>query len=390
MMRNLYTLDDVLIASTKVDREHAPLSTLFDGHYFTRYKQDTYRPVATLTSMVDHRLGIDPRHAGHAQNILWHAATSFLVLLLARRWLPPVAALVAGLFFAVHPAATEATVSIGYREDAMVALFLVSSLLLTWRGKLGERVLALVVYALALFTKENAIVFPALLTLARLTLERVGPLDKRAFARELAAFTLVTVGFSVVRFGVMASPDAFADAAGGTYAATLVAVPRIFAHYLRLLVAPWRLLVLYAHMFPLGASFASQVPWLLLDLAFLAGSVWLARTRPVLGFGLLWFALGADADTPLRAHARHRRRSLRPRLARRRRDRRGRALRDRAGDPITTFPPPRHAGLRSPSFAGPAGSHRTPHPIGTTRSRCRRHPPSQPARLHWPSDPRRE
>jgi hypothetical protein len=290
-MRNLYTLDDMLVSTTALDREHAPVSTLFDRQYFSRYNQDTYRPVATLTSMIDHRIGVDPRHAGHAQNILWQAGTALLVFLLGRRWLPSTAALVAGLFFAVHPGATEATLAIGYREDAVVAFLLVASLLLTWRGTLGSRVLALLCYGLALFTKENAIVFPALLALARLTLERDGPLDRRAVARELAAFALVTVGYLGIRFGVMASPFTFADHAGGTYDGTLVAVPRIFTHYLRVLVAPWPLLVLYDHMFPLGASLVSQLPWLVLDLAFVAGAVWLARKWSVLGFGLLWFAI---------------------------------------------------------------------------------------------------
>src|SRR6476646_8947032 len=115
-MGNLYTLDDDLVVSSGDSRRSATLSTLFGKDYFARYNQDTYRPVSTFTSLVDYRVGIDPMHAGHAQNILWHASAAALVTALAGRMLAPAGALAAGLVFAVHPAASEAVVSIGYRE----------------------------------------------------------------------------------------------------------------------------------------------------------------------------------------------------------------------------------------------------------------------------------
>ena len=288
---NTYTLDDHLIAETSLDRAQAPFSTLFDQTYFRRYNQDTYRPVATFSSMIGHRLGVDPIIAGHVQNGLWHAGNTFLVNVFAGRMLAPGPALFAALIFAVHPAASEATLSIGYREDTIVCFFALASLLLTLRGGRGPRLAALAAYGLALFAKENAAVLPALLVLTRLTVARDGPVDWRALARELAGYVAITGAYLVIRFGVMASPQPFADPAGGTYAATIVAVPRIFAHDLRLLVVPWPLMVLYAHLFPFGESWIAQLPWLALDLAFLAGAVRLAGARPPLGFGLLWFAL---------------------------------------------------------------------------------------------------
>jgi hypothetical protein len=288
-LHNQYTLDDH--AEAIVDLAQAPFSTLFDRTYFQRYDQDTYRPVSTLSSMIGHRLGADPLVAGHVQNALWHAGNTVLVTVLAGRMLAPGPALFASLVFAVHPAASEAALSIGFREDLIVCFFALASLLLTLRGGRGPRLAALAAYALALFAKENAIVLPALLVLTRLTVARHGPVDRRALARELAGYLVVTAGYLVVRFGVMASPRSFADPAGGTYGATIVAVPRIFAHYVKLLVLPWPLMVLYAHIFPIGEPVIGQLPWLALDVAVLAGAVRLARTRPPLGLGLLWFAV---------------------------------------------------------------------------------------------------
>jgi hypothetical protein len=290
-MGNQYVADDDLIRSTQGARAHASLSTLFGREYFDTYREDGYRPFATLTTMLDARVGIDPRDAGHAQNILWFAGTATLLVAFASRFLPLPAATLAGLTFAVHPAATEATASVGFREDGVVACLLLAALLLALRRTARSRALSLAVYAVALFTKENALVFPALLVLVRATVERERPLRWRSLAAELAGYGLVTAAYVLVRFALLTSTEPFADPVGGTYARTLVAVPAIFAHYLRVLVKPWPLIASYAHMFPLGASWSSQLPWLGLDLAFVAVAARLASTKPALGLGLLWFVV---------------------------------------------------------------------------------------------------
>lgn len=288
-LRNTYTLDGHLIDEQRAAFASAPLSSLFDGRYFELYIQDTYRPVVTVSTMVDYRLGVDPRIAGHVQTSLWHGATSALVEVLASTIVSPEAALVAALTFAVHPVATEAASCLGFREDVLVAFFAVATVLLSLSPRPGRRRWALLTCLLALFTKENAIVIPALVLLARLTVGRARPLARRAQALELGGLALVTALYLLIRFHVMAGPYPFTDPVAGTFAASIVAAPRILAHDLRLFVVPWPLLVAYSHMFPFGASWASQLPWVLADLGVAAGAVWLARVRPVIGFGMLWY-----------------------------------------------------------------------------------------------------
>jgi hypothetical protein len=288
-LRNSYSLDGHLINDQRDSFASAPLSTLFNKQYFDLYIQDTYRPFVTLTTMLDYRLGADPRVVGHVQTSLWHGATAALIDIFASTVVAPEAALVAALTFAVHPIATEANTCIGYREDVLVAFLALATLMLALDPRPKRRWWALGTYLLALFSKENAIVIPALVLLARLTIARTRPLDRRALAHELGAFALVTAGYLCVRFGLMASPYPFSDPVGGTFAASIVASPRVLAHDLRMFVVPWPLLVLYDHMFPLGATWISQLPWVLLDLGVAASALWLARTRPVVGFGMLWY-----------------------------------------------------------------------------------------------------
>src|SRR2546422_8401771 len=80
-----------------------------------------YRPLTIASYAVDWQLGAAAWF--HGVNLLWHAATSVAVTLLARRWSGDRAALVAGLIFAVHPVHVEAVADIVGRAELMAALF---------------------------------------------------------------------------------------------------------------------------------------------------------------------------------------------------------------------------------------------------------------------------
>src|SRR2546427_1168006 len=59
----------------------------------------------------------------HLVNVLWHVATVVAVAALARRWAGDVAALAAGLLFAVHPVHVEAVANVVGRGGVMAAPF---------------------------------------------------------------------------------------------------------------------------------------------------------------------------------------------------------------------------------------------------------------------------
>jgi hypothetical protein len=122
-----------------------------------------YRPVAIASFMLDAaRAGADPA-AYHLTNILLHAAVACLVLLLATTWgAPPLAAWTAALVFAVHPVNTQAVAWIAGRNDLLLAMFGLLSLIAWTRGVLAAHVVA---FALAVFSKETGVLFlvPALL-----------------------------------------------------------------------------------------------------------------------------------------------------------------------------------------------------------------------------------
>lgn len=266
--------------------------TLLSKNYFAASLEGTWRPFCTLTYMIDAMVGLSPA-VFHATSLAWHAGAALLLMALVRRLLPPQQArfaLVAGLVFALHPVMTEAVDNASFREDSLVTFWTLAALLLALRGR---QVGAVAAFLLALLSKESGIVMPALLAGVRLARPRDERPPLRAVVRELIPYGAVAVVYLAVRFGPMEIPIHYARYPGGTLAGTLLGMPVVWAHYLRLLVVPWPLCADYTGYFRFGPQPAGPVlVALALDLAFGAAIVVAARRgRLVLAFGLAWFAL---------------------------------------------------------------------------------------------------
>ena len=125
-----------------------------------------YRPVAIASFMLDAAMsGVNPR-AYHATNAVLHAAASCLVLMLALAWgAPSWAALAAALVFAVHPLNVQAVAWIAGRNELLMATFGLASLIAFARTTRMAGVVHTIAFAVALFSKESALVLPVLAVL---------------------------------------------------------------------------------------------------------------------------------------------------------------------------------------------------------------------------------
>src|SRR5438105_11584085 len=140
-----------------------------------------YRPLFNLYLLVNYQLFHLNPAGWHLLLVIWHTLVTLLVFWLARRLLKDEAgALIAALIFGVHPIHIESVAWISGVTEPMLALFFLGSLLgyLRWRdGMWAERAsdepatqrpakwlaLSLGLYGLALFSKETAMVMPALI-----------------------------------------------------------------------------------------------------------------------------------------------------------------------------------------------------------------------------------
>jgi hypothetical protein len=130
-----------------------------------------FRPLVTLSFLLDHALwGMRPL-GYHLTNLLLHLATTLLCLRIARHILvAPLPAWGAALIFGLHPCHTEAVAWISGRTDVVAGCFGAAALLCHLEARAGKRrllfrVACLLCFLLSLAAKEMALTLPAILLL---------------------------------------------------------------------------------------------------------------------------------------------------------------------------------------------------------------------------------
>ncbi len=289
--------DDMLIVQNQRVRSlsfsgDSLLRDFFQGAEADVGKYGYFRPLVTLSYMVDYRLwGLDP-FGFHLTNVVLHAIASLLVLLLATRLVPehPEAALVSALLFAVHPVHTESVAWIAGRTDVIATVLTLSSLLTALAAfrrpiRIGWLSVSLAAATAALFAKESVLVLPALVGVFLLLYRREWSIRERA---GVVALYLVPVGaYLWVRFAV-ARVAAGATAPWTPWEWALSFLATVWL-YLRRLLLPIELCAYITN--PISTS--------LLDPRVLAGGAATAvlvalacrswRDRPGLAFAVSWW-----------------------------------------------------------------------------------------------------
>ena len=181
-----------------------------------------YRPLVTASYALDAWWsGVAPG-GYHATNVALHAtACALLYALLRRLAFGRGISLAAAVVFAVHPVVASAVAWIPGRNDVLLAVFALASWLAFVRDRTGggswrDRALHLGFFALALFTKETAIVVP-LVCLAHVALAEPDAWARlrrpAAIARLVAAWGAVVAAWVVAR--TAATQQAVGDTAVG-------------------------------------------------------------------------------------------------------------------------------------------------------------------------------
>jgi tetratricopeptide (TPR) repeat protein len=206
-----FTYDDKAIVRDN-PRIRAPdkLDEIFTTQYFggERGTGTAYRPVLLLSYAVQWWIHGGEAAAFHTVNVLLHGvATLLFVRLLLTLGIAPPAALASALLFAVHPIHVEAVTSIVGRGETQAAVLTLGYLLLGLRfaDRRGRRwlslSLSLLVYGLAVLTKESAAAAPALLLLC-LAWRADGPLWPRLRDALRRGFPLYA-GSAAILIGVL-------------------------------------------------------------------------------------------------------------------------------------------------------------------------------------------
>jgi Flp pilus assembly protein TadD len=312
---NGFASDDIrLIQDNPQIRHLSNLRDIFaEGNWPWRGREPLYRPLTIFSFAVNYAVaGVRPL-TYHLVNVLLHAGNSALVYrIIAALFKAPGLALVAAAVFALHPIHTEAVANTVGRSELLANTFLFLSWwwYLKWEQRANPAktrwlIGSLAAFALALFSKEHAVVLPALLVLSDLLRASQRSLPLRWIIQERSRTAYIwylppLAGFLLVRFLALGqvltsttpwvnNPLAHAD----LWTRVLTAI-KVLGRYLWLFLFPVRLSSDYSYnQIPVSRSlFEPAVLAALLALmvlCFLAAVNW--RRDPTIGLGVAIFAV---------------------------------------------------------------------------------------------------
>jgi len=268
-------------------------AVLWDMGFATRHALGAeYLPVRDLSVLIDLSLWPTDYLAHHLHNLALYALLCALVLelmvallgLKLRAWF-------AAAIFALHPVQTETVAWLVGRKDLLAGIFVVAGVLFWLHSRGRGRGLALSVgcMLLACWSKNTAIVFPALLgTLAAFGMG--GVRDRRWWLRWLP---LMGVGLLVLATSMAVGQQMgfLAERRGGGLIEGLWVQSWMTSHYLSTFLWPAQLSVLYPEPdLPLALSVKTLsvvLPCLVLVLA--VALTW--KRWPMVALGMSWFVV---------------------------------------------------------------------------------------------------
>lgn len=204
-----------------------------------------WRPAFMLWLIINHRLfGLESTVGWHATSIALHALVCALAYLLLRKLgLTFAIALAIGLIFAVHPVHVESVAWISGSCDLIFAATILGSMLLIFPGPASPLALAgsLGLFAVALLSKEPAVLYPAIVFTAALVLGRTARESIADGLRRALRFTvpfLVTAAaYVLVHLAVIGKTQITTRWSGGI-TGLILAAPSVLWFYLRQALFP--------------------------------------------------------------------------------------------------------------------------------------------------------
>jgi tetratricopeptide (TPR) repeat protein len=274
-----------IVMNSAFNKNPANIIQSFLQSLYTNFDSIYYRPVFQIDMIIEYFLfGAHP--AGyHLTNLLFHVLSVILVYLFFRKLkLEMVPAFLLSALFAVHPVLSQAVAWIPGRNDILLMIFLLSGILVTINYLETSRLIAwigqLVLFLIALFTKETAVVTPFIIIVLityvlKFNWNKIIPLA--------AGWIIAIIVWYVFRHHAIAGKDI-----PGMLSMFSTAPARLLAilQYLGKIILPVNLSV-----FPVMKDVS--ITWGLIALIILIALIWISKSHrePLTIFGLFWFLI---------------------------------------------------------------------------------------------------
>ena len=240
--------DNIFIVQNQFIRHWKNLPLLFKSDFFGKSPEEAsfskggggyYRPIVMVLYTLEYHLWGDHPFGYHLVSILLHLLNVFLVYrLLQRLFQNGKVSFLGALLFASHPLHTEAISYLPSRGDLLGAFFCLTSLLLYRSHKQILRGSSLLLFAMALLSKESAVIFPALLLVMDLSEPDGKGWKEKTASFPYMGFVFLYVAVRLFFFPFRANPWIEGDP--GFFLRTLSS-GKVMLSYLALLLFPYPL-----------------------------------------------------------------------------------------------------------------------------------------------------
>lgn len=137
-------------------------SFLADVFHINNSSASYYRPLLTISFILDYQIGGATPFVYHFTNVILHILSSYLVFIfLCKLNYQRTISFLFSIVFLVHPALTQAVAWIPGRNDSLLAVFILSTFIFFTNylkdGKTSSLLWYLTFFCLALFTKESGV-----------------------------------------------------------------------------------------------------------------------------------------------------------------------------------------------------------------------------------------
>lgn len=307
---NGFAYDDQLVIreNPMVRTLHAPQRYFLESYWGPVADSPAlYRPVIVLAWALEWKLSGGAPWLFHAVNILLYAALAVSLLYFLRQFMGAGAAAVGAMIFAAHPLHVEAVANVVGQSELLVGALLLSGLALyardRKRGALRGRTQGWIIagFVFGLFTKEHAIVLPALLVCAEWAGQRKGfaavPGAWASTRRLVLLLGLIAVTYLVWRARILGNVTGdlphFAMHDRTMWERALIMLG-VLPQIVRLLFFPAKLYADYApaHIPVLPEPALGHLPGLVIVVVVVSALVLAWRRRAALPlFAAAWFAI---------------------------------------------------------------------------------------------------
>ena len=282
--------DDFLITKNEYikDWKHLPQIFSKDIGAGINKRYSYYRPLLITSYLIDHSLWKFDVRGYHLTNILLHACAAlgvyWLVNIISKNNL---LALLTGSFFVVHPVHTEAVTYLSGRADPLALLFMLLCFVFYLKSvsarQLNSYILMILSYALALLSRENSLILPALILAYHYSFK------KKVRAQEFLSLLVLSGIYIFLRTSVLnisGAPNVNASTLGQRLPGSFAALTT----YLRLLIVPFHLHMEYGNsLFPYGNPKA--ILGAIIICAVLIYALKRRNQRGLMFFSVSWFLI---------------------------------------------------------------------------------------------------